>query len=156
VEALSDADEGDRPLVEEVNQPREIHQGAGQPIDLVDDDAVDLASLDVIQQALQSSIGSICAHRIRSRAPLRRSATGPSAPRAVSPEPPRWPWCSSSSRLRRKAGGDLTGITNCRRSCSVPGSLMGSNSIRLSFSPKPPPEPRPPSPRFGHSSSELS
>src|SRR5262249_22056230 len=98
------------------------------------------------------SIGSICAHRIRSRAPSRRSATGPSAPRAVSPEPPRWPWCSSSSKLHRRAGDDSMDTNSCRRSCSGPSSPTGSRSLLSILSQKPPPESRPLSPRFAHSS----
>ena len=39
--------------VEHLDQPGKVHQRAGQPIDLVDDDDVDLPRLDVGQQALQ-------------------------------------------------------------------------------------------------------
>ena len=39
--------------LEDVDQLREIGQRAGQPVDLVDDDAVDPAGLDVGEQALQ-------------------------------------------------------------------------------------------------------
>jgi hypothetical protein len=49
VEALRDGDEGHAVLVKEVDQLREVHQGPGQAIDLVDDDTVRLAG----QQALE-------------------------------------------------------------------------------------------------------
>ena len=53
VEGLGDADEGDAVAVEHLDQPGEVHQRAGQPVDLVDDHDVDPAGLDVGHQALQ-------------------------------------------------------------------------------------------------------
>jgi hypothetical protein len=54
LKALGDADERDRALVEQVDQTGEVHQRAGEPIDLVDDDAIDLAGLDIVEQAPQA------------------------------------------------------------------------------------------------------
>jgi hypothetical protein len=53
VEVLGDRDESHAVLFKDLDQLGEVHQGAGQAVDLVDHDAVDLAGLDVGQQALQ-------------------------------------------------------------------------------------------------------
>ena len=39
--------------VEQLDQFGEVRQRPGQPVDLVDDDDVDLPGLDVLQQSLQ-------------------------------------------------------------------------------------------------------
>ena len=52
-EVLGDRDEADTLLVEEVNHLHEVQQRAGQPVDLVDDDHIDLPGVDVRQQAAQ-------------------------------------------------------------------------------------------------------
>ena len=61
VERLGDGDEGHRVAVEHLDQLREIHQAAAEPVDLVDDHDVDPAVLDVGKQSLQ-------------RGPLQRAA----------------------------------------------------------------------------------
>ena len=53
IEGLRHGDEGDPVLVEHLDQPGKIHQRAGQPVDLVDHDDIDLAGLDVGQQPLE-------------------------------------------------------------------------------------------------------
>ena len=53
VERLGDADEGDVVALEDFDQLGEIHQRAAEPVDLVDDDDVDQAGLDVGHQLLQ-------------------------------------------------------------------------------------------------------
>ena len=58
---LGDADEGDAGAVEHLDQLREVHQRARQPVDLVDHDDVDQPLLDVGEQLLQ-------------RRPLQRAA----------------------------------------------------------------------------------
>src|SRR6266481_3734665 len=54
VELLGDRHERHALGVEDLDQPRKIGERAGQPVDLIDDDDVDPASLDVSEQALQS------------------------------------------------------------------------------------------------------
>ena len=61
VERLGDRDEGDAGAVEHLDQLREVHQRARQPVDLVDHDDVDQPLLDVGEQPLQ-------------RRPLQRAA----------------------------------------------------------------------------------
>ena len=46
-------DERDVVLVEDLDDPGEVDERAGQPVDLVDDDHVDAAALDIAQQPLQ-------------------------------------------------------------------------------------------------------
>ena len=46
-------DEGDAVAVEHLDQLGEVHQRAAEPVDLVDDDDVDPAGLDVGEQPLQ-------------------------------------------------------------------------------------------------------
>jgi hypothetical protein len=53
VELLGDRDKGHAMLIEELDQFCEVGQGAGQAIDLIDDDDVDLAGLHVLQELLQ-------------------------------------------------------------------------------------------------------
>ena len=53
VELLGDADERDVVPVEHLDDAGEVGQRARQPVDLVDDDDVDDAALDVAQQPLQ-------------------------------------------------------------------------------------------------------
>ena len=53
IERLRDRDERHRMLVEQLDQLGEIGQRPGQPVDLVDDDDVDLAGADLGQQLLQ-------------------------------------------------------------------------------------------------------
>jgi hypothetical protein len=48
-------------LVEQLNELREIGQRAREPIDLVDDDHIDLARPDICQQALQGRAIGIAA-----------------------------------------------------------------------------------------------
>ena len=50
---LGDRDEGDAGAVEHLDQLREVHQRARQPVDLVDHDDVDQPLLDVGEQLLQ-------------------------------------------------------------------------------------------------------
>lgn len=50
VEVLSDGNERDVLLVERPHDPREVEQRSAEPVDLVDDHAVDFAGLDVGQQ----------------------------------------------------------------------------------------------------------
>ena len=52
-EGLGHRDEGDVVGVEHLDQLREIHERARQPVDLVDDHDIDQACLDVAQQPLQ-------------------------------------------------------------------------------------------------------
>jgi hypothetical protein len=54
VELLGDGDERHLVALEDFDQPGEVGQAPGQAVDLVDHDDVDLAGLDVGQQALQS------------------------------------------------------------------------------------------------------
>src|SRR3954453_20509990 len=58
VELLRDTDEGDLVSLEGLHDAREVEQRAGESVDLVTDDRVDLARLDVCQQAEQG--GPIC------------------------------------------------------------------------------------------------
>jgi hypothetical protein len=53
VERLGDADEGDVPALEYLDQLGKIHERAGQTVDLVDHHDVDLASFDVGQNPFQ-------------------------------------------------------------------------------------------------------
>ncbi len=53
VERLGDADEGDVVPIEHLDQPGEVHERAGEPVDLVDDDDVDAAQFDVGHETLQ-------------------------------------------------------------------------------------------------------
>src|SRR6185312_11699522 len=53
IESLRDADEAGAIFVERVDQPDEIAQGAAQPVDLVHDNHVDSARLDVADQPFQ-------------------------------------------------------------------------------------------------------
>src|SRR6185437_4312047 len=53
IESLGDADEAGAIFVERVDQPDEIAQGAAQPVDLVHDNHVDSARLDVADQPFQ-------------------------------------------------------------------------------------------------------
>ena len=53
IEGLRDRHERDGMLVEQLHQLGEIGQRAGQAVDLVDDDDVDLAVADIVQQPLQ-------------------------------------------------------------------------------------------------------
>ena len=46
-------------LVERFDQLGEVEQRAGQPVDLVDDDDVDLAGLDVGEQPLRAGRSSV-------------------------------------------------------------------------------------------------
>ena len=48
-------------LVEQLDQLGEVRQRSGQPVDLVDDDDVDLAGSDILQQALQGRALSVAA-----------------------------------------------------------------------------------------------
>ena len=48
-------------LVEGLHHPGEVEQRAAEPVDLVDDHAVDLAGLDVGQQALQGGAVHVAA-----------------------------------------------------------------------------------------------
>src|SRR6266436_6517213 len=54
IELLGHRDERHFLCVEDLDQPGKIGERAGQPVDLIDDDDVDPASLDVSEQALQS------------------------------------------------------------------------------------------------------
>jgi hypothetical protein len=53
VEGLGHRDEGDTMRVEQLNQFGEVGKRSRQPVYLVDDDDVDLASLDIVQQLLE-------------------------------------------------------------------------------------------------------
>ena len=53
VERLGDGDEGDPTAVEDLDDPGKIGKGAGQPVDLVDDDDVNAPGFAVGEQALQ-------------------------------------------------------------------------------------------------------
>ena len=53
VELLGDGDERDAVPLEDLDDPGEVDQRAGQPVDLVDDHDVDRAAFDVAQQPLQ-------------------------------------------------------------------------------------------------------
>src|SRR5271168_1377031 len=53
VERLGHRDEGDLMRIEEFDQLGEVGEQAGQPVDLVDDDHVDSARANVIQQLLE-------------------------------------------------------------------------------------------------------
>ena len=53
VELLGDRDEGHIVLVEQLDELGEVGQRAGQAVDLVDDDDVDLAGPHIVQQPLQ-------------------------------------------------------------------------------------------------------
>ena len=53
VELLGDGDERHAMAVEQLDQLGEVGQRAGQTVDLVDDDDVDLSGADIVQQALQ-------------------------------------------------------------------------------------------------------
>ena len=61
VELLGDGDERHVVLVEQLDQLGEVRQRAGQAVDLVDDDDVDLAGPDVLQQPLQGRAVGIAA-----------------------------------------------------------------------------------------------
>ena len=98
------------------------------------------------------SIGSTCELRTQSRARSPPCATESFERRAAFRTGRRLQWCSSSSRPPRKAGAGWTDITSCRKSFSVSGSLTGWRSKPPLITPKPPPETRRPSPRFGYSS----
>ena len=50
-EVLGDRDEADALFVEEVDHLHEVQQRAGQAVDLVDDDHIDLPGVDIRQQA---------------------------------------------------------------------------------------------------------
>src|SRR5207302_9161372 len=52
-ELLGDRDERHALSIEDFDQPGKIGERAGQPVDLVDDDDIDPASLDVGEQLLQ-------------------------------------------------------------------------------------------------------
>ena len=75
VERLRHADEGDVVAVEHLDQLREIHQRAAEPVDLVDDNDVDALCLDVGEQSLQ-------------RRPLQRRAGNPAIIIVVGDEQP--------------------------------------------------------------------
>jgi hypothetical protein len=53
VELLGHRDEGDAVRVEGLDDPGEVGERAGQPVDLVDEQEVDPAALDIGQKALQ-------------------------------------------------------------------------------------------------------
>ena len=53
VELLRDRNEGDAAAVEDLDEPGEVGERPGQPVDLVDDDHVDLAGLDIGDQPFQ-------------------------------------------------------------------------------------------------------
>jgi hypothetical protein len=50
VEGLGHRDEGDAMLIEQLDQLGEVGEGTGQPINLVDDDDVNLTRLHRIEQ----------------------------------------------------------------------------------------------------------
>src|SRR5207237_1167864 len=54
VERLGHADERRPYPVQRVNDASEVSQASGQPVDLVNDDDVDLPASDIIQQLLQA------------------------------------------------------------------------------------------------------
>ena len=53
VEGLGDADEADPAAIEDLDHACEVGQGPGQAVNLVDDDDVDLAGLDVAEKPLE-------------------------------------------------------------------------------------------------------
>ena len=53
VELLGDRDERHAVPVEQLDELGEVGQRAGQPVDLVDDDDIDLSGADIVQQPLQ-------------------------------------------------------------------------------------------------------
>ena len=53
VESLSHRDKRHRMGVEGLDHPDEVREGAGEPVHLVDNDYIDPARLDVIQEALE-------------------------------------------------------------------------------------------------------
>ena len=53
VEGLGDADEADPTAIEDLDHACEVGQGPGQAVNLVDDDDVDLAGLDVAEKPLE-------------------------------------------------------------------------------------------------------
>ena len=53
IELLGDRDKGDVMGIEQFDQFCEVGQRSGQPIDLVDDDDVDLPASDIVQKLLQ-------------------------------------------------------------------------------------------------------
>ena len=61
IELLGDGDERHIMLVEQLDQLGEVRQRPGQPVDLVDDDDVDLAGLNVLQQPLQGRAVDVAA-----------------------------------------------------------------------------------------------
>ena len=61
VELLGDRDEGHAVLIEQLDQLGEVGQRAGQAVDLVDDDDVDLAGSHILQQPLQGRAVGIAA-----------------------------------------------------------------------------------------------
>ena len=61
VELLGDGDERDRSGVEHLDQLGEVGQRAGQAVDLVDHDHVDLAGLDILQQLLEGRAVEVAA-----------------------------------------------------------------------------------------------
>src|SRR5690242_2760251 len=63
VELLSDRDERDIVLVEELDQLGEVRQRARQAVDLVDHDDIELAGPHVIEQALQGRAINVAARK---------------------------------------------------------------------------------------------
>ena len=53
VELLGDRDKGDVMGIEQFDQLCEVGQRSCQPVDLIDDDDIDLAGSDIVQQPLQ-------------------------------------------------------------------------------------------------------
>jgi hypothetical protein len=58
---LGDSDERDRLGIEGLDQLGEVGQRPGQPVDLVDDDDVDPAGVDILQELLKSRTIQIAA-----------------------------------------------------------------------------------------------
>ena len=50
-------------LIEELDQLGEVGQRSGQPVDLVDDDDVDLAGPNVLQEVAARLVGPYCPRR---------------------------------------------------------------------------------------------
>ena len=64
--------------VEDLDQLREVHQRARQPVDLVDHDDVDQPLLDVGDQLLQRRAAPACRRRSRRRRRASRISAQPS------------------------------------------------------------------------------
>ena len=77
IELLGDGHKRDRSGIKGLDQLGEIGQRAGEAVDLVDDDHVDLAGLDIGQQLSSGQGGRDCRRNRRDR---HNAGAGPSSP----------------------------------------------------------------------------